>query len=646
MKIDTTRLLLIGLLIACIGAACTPRPRPGIAAFPKQRAAADELFQRAEKQYAAKSYAEALTLYNDYLARYPDEPLAPAALMKIGSIHSLLGSPARGRLAYAQLISEYPSSSFRPEAMVEILYSLYQDKEYSEVISRGPDALRVMSSPAQRFRTLAVIGDAYMALDSPLNAVDAYARAMQMATVSEQEAIAAKLRASILRLGPEDAKDLASRKDEGLPMDYLLYQAGMLLAREGRHSEALTLLKAFQRRYPSHERAERAAQAVAEIEKAGPRERLTLGALLPLTGSYQAIGQRALRGLELALSQYNSQGTGPAVHLIVKDTASDPEQTVQALLELDREKVSAVIGPIVHAEAAAPEAQRLGLPMIAIVQKDNIVGIGDYVFRNFITPRAQMRSLAAYVTGKLSITRAVILYPDETYGRTFMGLFRDEFHARGGEVLTALAYSPEAVDFAATVKRLLRFAREVPKEPRPDRAPAKSGDSRRRKTDDKDTELVFDFQAIFIPDEPKKAGMLVPQLAFHDVKDIQLLGTNLWHSEALIKYADPYVQGAIMPDAFFGGSTEPPVVRFVTGFEEAYQEKPGFMEAMAYDTAMMLLETMHRPGVRFRGDIAAFLKASDGFPGVTGFSRFDKTGDVEKTLHILQVRGKKFIELE
>ena len=99
MKIDVTRLLLIGFLIACIGAACTSRPRPGIAAFPKQRAAADELFQRAEKQYAAKSYAEALTLYNDYLARYPDEPLAPAALMKIGSIHSLLGSPARGRLA-------------------------------------------------------------------------------------------------------------------------------------------------------------------------------------------------------------------------------------------------------------------------------------------------------------------------------------------------------------------------------------------------------------------------------------------------------------------------------------------------------------------------------------------------------------------
>ena len=70
--------------------------------------------------------------------------------------------------------------------------------------------------------------------------------------------------------------------------------------------------------------------------------------------------------------------------------------------------------------------------------------------------------------------------------------------------------------------------------------------------------------------------MLVPQLSFHDVKNIQLLGTNLWHSETLIKLAEPYVQGAIMPDAFFGGSMEPPVVRFVAAFRGNLPGKAGF----------------------------------------------------------------------
>ena len=169
------------------------------------------------------------------------------------------------------------------------------------------------------------------------------------------------------------------------------------------------------------------------------------------------------------------------MHVIVKDTASDAGETVQALLELDREKVSAVIGPMVHAEAVSPEAQRMGMPMIAITQKDNVVGIGDYVFRNFLTPRAQMRSLCRLCGGKLGIAQAVILYPDENYGRTFMGLFRDEFQARGGEILTAVAYSPEAIDFSLPIKRLLALFQGSPEGAPTEPESGKAASRRRRK---------------------------------------------------------------------------------------------------------------------------------------------------------------------
>jgi ABC-type branched-subunit amino acid transport system substrate-binding protein len=257
-----------------------------------------------------------------------------------------------------------------------------------------------------------------------------------------------------------------------------------------------------------------------------------------------------------------------------------------------------------------------------------------------------MRSLVSYAVGHLGITHAVILYPDETYGRTFMGLFRDEFQARGGEILTTVAYSPEATDFSASIKKLLRFSQEVPKEPKPERKEPREGTSRRSRLEEKDTELVFEFQAIFIPDEPKKAGMLVPQLYYYDIKNVYLLGTNLWHAESLIKLAEPYVQGAIMPDAFFAGSPEPPVRRFVAAFEETYQEKPGFMEAIAYDSAMILFDVLSRPGVRSRSEVAAALRSPAGFQGTTGLTRFDPSGDSDKVLHILEVRGKKFVGLD
>jgi ABC-type branched-subunit amino acid transport system substrate-binding protein len=373
-------------------------------------------------------------------------------------------------------------------------------------------------------------------------------------------------------------------------------------------------------------------------------ESRVLGCLLPLSGSYQAIGQRALRGIELAVSLHNSANPEAPVQVIVKDTASEAETTRLALRELAHIGVSAVIGPMVHAEAVVHEAQAVGMPIIAITQKEGVTGVGDHVFRNFITPAAQVRSLVAYAMTRLGVGQAVILYPDEPYGRTFMGLFRDEFNARGGEVLTAVAYSPSVTDFSASIKKLLRFSQKIPKESHSDRDSRAA--SRRSRLDEKDYQLVFDFQAVFIPDEPGKVGMLVPQLAYHDVKGVHLLGTNLWHSETLIQHAGPYVQGAIMPDAFLADSTESAAGRFVSAFEQTYQAKPGSIEAMAYDTAKILSEVVSRPGVRFRSDVAAALHASEGFPGATGFTRFLPNGDCDKELRILEVRGKRFVELK
>jgi ABC-type branched-subunit amino acid transport system substrate-binding protein len=566
--------------------------------------------------------------------------------MRMGSIYTLQGDAASARNAYARLISDYPSSSLRAEAALENLSSLLREGHHQEVVAQSTDALKLTTLPVQRARALTMLGDAQAALGSRMKAVEAYTQALQLAPPNEQEMIVPKLRAAILRLSPDDIQQLVQRTDDELPIDYLLFQAGMLFAREGRTQDALILFKAFRDRFPGHGNAERAEQAMAEILNRMPVERRVLGCLLPLSGSYQGVGQRALRGIELAVSMHNASKEGPPVQVIVKDTASDADRTLQALQELERENVSGVIGPMVHAEAVSREAQRMGMPMLAITQKEGVTGAGDYVFRNFLTPQAQVRSLVSYAVAKLGVAQAVVLYPDENYGRTFMGLFRDELQARGGEILTAVAYSPEATDFSAPIKKLLRFSKEVPKEPKPERKEQRESGSRRNRLEEKNTERVCDFQAIFIPDEPKKAAMLVPQLVYHDIKNVFLLGTNLWHSETLIKLAGPYVQGAIMADAFFVGSLEPPAKRFVAAFEETFQEPPDFIEAIVYDSALILFDVVGRPGVRVRSDVAAALRNSEGFPGATGLTRFTPRGEPEKVLHILEVRGKKFVELE
>jgi branched-chain amino acid transport system substrate-binding protein len=157
---------------------------------------------------------------------------------------------------------------------------------------------------------------------------------------------------------------------------------------------------------------------------------------------------------------------------------------------------------------------------------------------------------------------------------------------------------------------------------------------------------IVDFEAIFIPDAPKKAGLIIPQLVYYDVKDVLLLGTNLWHSDALINMAENYVQGAVMADGFFAESKSPIVRRFVEKFEETYQEEPGFIEAVAYDTAVLLFDVISKPHIRYRSEIKKALFNLIGFQGVTGTTRFDENGDAQKRLYLLTIKGKKFVELE
>jgi branched-chain amino acid transport system substrate-binding protein len=319
--------------------------------------------------------------------------------------------------------------------------------------------------------------------------------------------------------------------------------------------------------------------------------------------------------------------------LIVKDTESDPDKAALAVNELSEERVGAILGPVTTHESAALVAQEKRIPIITLGQKENITTLGDYVFRNFITPEMQVRAIVSYATQVLEINRFAILYPDDKYGTTFMGLFRNEVEAYGGEVIRAELYHPGQTDFAECIKKLAEPQTELP-------------EPSEEKPENSVPEAALDFEAVFIPEGPTTSGLLIPQLAFYDVVGVHLFGTNLWHSDRLIEMAKQFIQGAIMADGFFAESNSQKVKDFVDLFEETFNEKPGFIEAVAYDTAMILFDLVSRNDIQSRREIKNEIINLQNFQGITGETSFDHTGNAHKKLYLLQIQGDKFIELE
>jgi ABC-type branched-subunit amino acid transport system substrate-binding protein/TolA-binding protein len=614
--------------------ACGPRPIPP--PQPVEFHPGNALFSKAEKLFQKKEYDNALKLYNEYISNFTKGYLAAEALLKIGLIQTALGKNDGARKTFEQIIGKYPDSFFALTAKVEILATLFNKGNYQQVIRRAGVILKTTNSRAHLLRTYILLGDSYLATGSAVDALDSYLSAYKIAENEEKEDIYTKIVWAAKNVDPKSIVRLLTRMGNKLPADDLIYKLGVKKYEWKKYEDAVSLLSDFVEKFPKHNHVVQAENLIKEINEKFTFNHNTLGCLLPLSGPYETYGHKILNCIQLARSQFNAKHNRPSIKLIVKDTESDPEKAALAVQELSEERVGAIIGPVATHETAAAAAQENRIPIITLSQKKNITTIGDYVFRNFITPKMQVESIVSYAMNVLGLSRFAVLYPDEKYGKTFAELFQDEVDAYGGEIVKVEPYGPDQTDFADQIKKLADSDMEFIEHP----------EEKEVGPDLEQTKPVIDFDAIFIPDGPKASGLILPQLAFYDVVGIQLLGTNLWHSHRLIHMAQQFVQGAIMVDGFFAESNSKKVKDFVNKFEETFGEKPGFIEAVAYDTAMILFNLVGRNDIQSRSQVKDEIMNLRNFHGLTGETSFDHTGNAHKRLYILQIEKDNFIELE
>ena len=646
------------------------------------------VFLEAETLFAKQLLEDALEKYRFYLQSLPQGENADTALKRIGDIHNQRDALESARKAYQFLIDNHPQSPLVPETMIAMLETYDREEAHEDVIRYSFEVPDRQLTKEQHLKKETMTGDAYLAMDSPVDAFYFYSLVYDQSFLLLKDQILQKLKDVLPHLNIINTIHLLDRLKDDVLRGHLLYHLGLLTLDAGRTDDAITALSELVNRHPEHEQAGLAKALILEIFSESISSPHTVGCLLPLSGPYKTYGYKALQGIELALNEYHRVNRDAPIHFIIKDTASDPYQAVQAVRELDEANVSAIIGPIISAEPAAMEAQSRGIPIILFTQKDDITRIGEFVFRNFITPQMQAKPMAAYAVNELGLKRFAILYPEENYGDTYMNLFWDEVLSLGGNVVGAESYDPMDTDFAKPIKKLVGLYHKVPEEleltfeftpqdpvnpdpmaktaidmftylppetkympelffwgfPQP-LGPLADDVARGRKRDD-ELEPIVDFHALFIPDAAKKAGLITPQLAYYDIEDVVLIGTNLWHSQQLINMSRDYIQNAILTDGFFSESDVPKVKIFLKNYTGTFDAKPGFIEAVAYDSANILLQALINPRIRFKSHLKDELLNLVDFNGVTGSTSFDYRGDAIRDPYILRVKGRSFQALQ
>ncbi len=360
-----------------------------------------------------------------------------------------------------------------------------------------------------------------------------------------------------------------------------------------------------------------------------------IGVLLPLKGSYAGYAEDAMDGVLLAADVFGKRGgaPGPRVEVFVRNVGADPSQVEAAVDELaSNPRVAGLVGPMMSSTAgdAARSAQRRSIPVITLTQKEGVTGTGDYVFRNFLTPSAQASAVAEYACKTLGKKMFAVLYPQNNYGAELSRLFEKEVKARGCRVVKSLSYPQETSDFSSHIRLLFGVKSTEKKE------------GRRRITEYAPTVAV---DALYIPDFAETVSMIAPYLAYHNIRGVQLLGSNGWNSRKLL-LAGRDVDGAVFVDGFFPKSSREGAREFSERFVEAYGRAPGMIEAQAYDAAAVLISAIREADgpEPDRRVVKERLLSVKGYNGAAGPLSFGKDREAVKSLFILTVRDGEIVE--
>jgi ABC-type branched-subunit amino acid transport system substrate-binding protein len=329
----------------------------------------------------------------------------------------------------------------------------------------------------------------------------------------------------------------------------------------------------------------------------GPVNANRVGLLLPLSGKYEAFGKKVQRAVELAF-QNSPMVKDRGIELIPMDSGDNAPSHQEALKKLVEEhQVIAVIGPLLSkgVEAITEKSDFYQVPLVSVAQVQGPVT--DHLFTCSISSQNQTSKMVNYAIKNRGFKRFAILAPSNKPGQEMANAFWDEVIAQGGEVKAFETYDPDVTDFREPVDKALGlfYTETRAKELKEMAEKRKEMDITKKtmKTAQYFTlPPIVDFDAVFIADEAKTSGQIIPTFAYRDAKNLAYLGITSWNSTQLVSRAQEQAEGAAFPVAF--NTLKPPAEtkRFYDLYNATYQSPPGELDAVAYDAANAVLKVL------------------------------------------------------
>ena len=338
----------------------------------------------------------------------------------------------------------------------------------------------------------------------------------------------------------------------------------------------------------------------------------TIGAALSLTGPAASYGALQRAGIQAALEEVNAGG-GAKLNVLIEDDSSTKEQGITVFQKfINRDKVSAIIGPTLSntASAADPLAQQAKVPVLGIsnTAPTGITDIGNYIWRDSLTEAQVIPGAFKKAQEKLKFKSAGVLYGnDDVFTKAGYDVMQKALADLGVKVVGTQTFAKPDRDYNAQLTALVSAKPDV---------------------------LAVSALA-------DNAAAIVTQARQRGWTGA-MLGGNGFNSPAFIKNAGAAAEGVMVGTSWNSLSQDAANQKFLAAMKKT-GVNPDQFSAQAYTGVIILAEAVKQAGGKTgREDINAGLAKVKDLDTPLGKFSFTQGRDARHEPSVQQVKDGKF----
>lgn len=345
------------------------------------------------------------------------------------------------------------------------------------------------------------------------------------------------------------------------------------------------------------------------------KEPVKIGFLAGLSNGSTSLGLEGKNGFLLALDDVNenSHKHGYTFNAVVKDHALDYEKSYILIDEFKREGVQVIVGPMVSAVA---------MNIIEYLNKHKVLAISptvstndlgdreDYFFRVYPASKDNAKETAIYAreTCRVKDLTIVLDKSNASHTESFSLVFSKYFLSAGHRISSIISYHGKRDDLSQVAQRI-----------------PKSSDGVLILSNDRDTAVLLQ--------ELHKSGQK------------RAIFVSEWSiTKELFTNAKDLIEGVTLFATMNEQHSDPSYLSFKERYRKKYGSDPTFASVLAYDSAMIVMETM-TSGLK-ESDLKRGILNQGSYKTLLGEVSFDRYGDIVRSLFPTTIKDGKLTRIE